>query len=214
MKKISIPKLPIETNDIEEIDRVLATLPAHNIDEVNWADQYPSKPNVSFRIAHNSTHILLQYQVHENELLALVDEDNGKVWTDSCVEFFVTFNNTHYYNIEASCIGKTLMGHRLIGDKASHASAPILKSIARLSSLGTNTIAKQAGNFSWTLTLVIPCSAYWGDKISKLDGVTARANFYKCGDNLTTPHFVSWNSIETPKPSFHQPAFFGEIEFE
>ncbi len=39
------------------------------------------------------------------------------------------------------------------------------------------------------------------------------ANFYKCGDKLTVPHFVTWNSIGTNKPDFHQPKFFGELYF-
>ncbi len=44
--------------------------------------------------------------------------------------------------------------------------------------------------------------------------MTARANFYKCGDKQHTPHFLSWNKIDLPEPCFHCPEFFGKILFE
>jgi hypothetical protein len=40
------------------------------------------------------------------------------------------------------------------------------------------------------------------------------ANFYKCGDELPTPHFLSWNPIEWKEPSFHRPEQFGKLIFE
>ena len=49
---------------------------------------------------------------------------------------------------------------------------------------------------------------------SSLDGQTIKANFYKCGDELQTPHFLSWNPINIEKPDFHRPDFFGSLEFE
>ena len=51
------------------------------------------------------------------------------------------------------------------------------------------------------------------ESIESLKGVCATANFYKCGDDLPEPHFVSWNKIEAPTPNFHLPKYFGEIEF-
>jgi hypothetical protein len=41
-----------------------------------------------------------------------------------------------------------------------------------------------------------------------------RGNFYKCGDELGVPHFVSWTKIKTDSPAFHMPEFFGGLEFE
>ena len=47
-----------------------------------------------------------------------------------------------------------------------------------------------------------------------LYGARMKANFYKCGDKLQTPHFLSWNRIDLPSPNFHRPDFFGTLEFE
>lgn len=214
MKKLIIPRINIDASDINAVADALSYLDANAVDTVNWPSEYPSKPEVSFKIAHNGENILLQYQVHEDEILGVVAEDNGEVWTDSCAEFFITFDNSCYYNLETTCVGRALLGYRQTGVGAVHAPSDIMESIKRLPGLGFTNREKQKGDFKWVLTLVIPCTAYWKDDIKSFAGLKARGNFYKCGDNLTTPHFVSWTTIDTPSPSFHQPGFFGELEFE
>ena len=52
------------------------------------------------------------------------------------------------------------------------------------------------------------------NSVGNLDGKSFRAHFYKCGDKLQQPHFLSWNAIGNPKPNFHLPQFFGTIVFE
>jgi len=47
-----------------------------------------------------------------------------------------------------------------------------------------------------------------------LTGRRVKANFYKCGDNMKTPHYLSWNPIGTERPNFHTPDYFGTIVFE
>lgn len=213
--RIIVSKIDIDANDIESVEEKLKELPKYEIGVVNWAEKFPEKPETHISIAHNSENILLQYQVSETEILGLTTKDNGKVWTDSAVEFFVSFDDEHYYNAEFNCIGTAFLGY-CSNDGTSGELAPpsIVESIKRLPSLGTIKRTKEQGLFDWTITLVIPKTAYWKENLTGFDGVKARGNFYKCGDNLTTPHFVSWTKIETPEPSFHQPAFFGTLEFE
>lgn len=208
----------INVADIDNHANILESM--QNVQEskiacVNWPDEYPSKHGVTFKIAHNGTHLLLQYFVEEDEILAKTEVDNGPVWTDSCVEFFISFDNSpYYYNAEFSCIGKALLAYRPGRENAVHADEVIMSSIKRYSSLGDKTFGKRKGNFKWELLVVIPVSAYWKSDIKKLNGVTARANFYKCGDNLTTPHYLSWNPILTENADFHTPQFFGDVKFE
>ena len=61
---------------------------------------------------------------------------------------------------------------------------------------------------------MIPVSTFFLHKISGLGGRYLRANFYKCGDLLSKPHFLSWQPITLPKPDFHQPSFFGLLKME
>lgn len=205
----------VDVNNSVEIAKSLETVSEHSVSCVNWVEQYPYKPEVSFKIAHNGSHIFLQFFVEENEILANTKEDNGPVWTDSCVEFFISFGDSlSYYNLESSCVGKVLLGYRSKKADAVHAQPQILQSIQRYPSLGKANFCKKEGDFKWNLLLVIPVSAFWMSDLKNLSGVKAKANFYKCGDNLSTPHFVSWNPIKYQKPNFHLIEYFGSIQFE
>ena len=39
------------------------------------------------------------------------------------------------------------------------------------------------------------------------------ANFYKCADKTSHPHWGSWAKVEVDRPAFHLPAYFGTLEF-
>ena len=41
-----------------------------------------------------------------------------------------------------------------------------------------------------------------------------RANFYKCADKTSHPHWLTWSVVDKPRPDFHVPQFFGILEFE
>jgi len=54
---------------------------------------------------------------------------------------------------------------------------------------------------------------FFHHKVKNLKGKTFRANFYKCGDMLTVPHYVTWNPVGTENPDYHQPKYFGLLKF-
>ena len=95
-----------------------------------------------------------------------------------------------------------------------HAPQEVLDKVQRWASLGREAFEERVGECSWEVALVVPYSAFFLHRITSLDGQTIRANFYKCGDNLETPHFLSWNPIELEKPNFHCPEFFGMLRFK
>ena len=90
----------------------------------------------------------------------------------------------------------------------------VLDKVQRWSSLGQEDFEERIGDCSWEVALVIPYSAFFMHNITSLDGKAIRANFYKCGDKLQTPHFLSWNPIDLEKPNFHCPEFFGMLRFK
>ncbi len=188
------------------------------INNNNWAAEFPYAPKVEFKAQHNGDSLSIEFQVKEQYTKALVKEDNGEVWTDSCVEFFLALDDSGYYNFEFTCIGKALLGFRKEKPNATHANQMTMQSIKRNSSLGTECFDEQiattpTGN-QWTLMVTIPATALFKHNIENFKGLKATANFYKCGDNLTKPHFLSWNPIDMPTPNFHVPQFFGDIVFE
>ena len=184
------------------------------IGHVNWS-AYPYKPKVAFRIAHTDDAILLHFNVKEASVRARYSNDNDAVWTDSCVEFFsVPAADGIYYNFECNCIGTILVGAGEARANREHAPQELMAGVQRWSSLGREPFDERVEEVSWDVALIIPYTVFFKHNITSLDGKVVKANFYKCGDELQTPHFLSWNPIEIEKPDFHRPDFFGTLEFE
>ncbi len=186
------------------------------IENNNWFKEFPYSPVVSAALWHNSKSLFIEFEVKEYATMANVTEDNGEVWTDSCVEFFISFDDTGYYNFEFSCIGKLLLAFRKEKPNPTYANSEVLSRIKRCSTLGNQPFSEQISKTPqlWKMSVEIPIEAFFKHNFSSFDGLKASANLYKCGDNLAAPHFLSWNPIDTPTPNFHKPEFFAKIEFE
>lgn len=199
---------------MEQLSKSLDSLVSQSIAMNNWPNDFPYSPSVEFKIAHNGNEIFIKFIVNESCTMAKVENDNGEVWTDSCVEFFITFDDSGYYNFEFTAIGKALLGFRKVKSEATHADERIMSIIRRISTLGTDCFDEIVGdNISWELTVAIPKEAFFKHNFATLDSLEAKSNLYKCGDNLSKPHFLSWSPIDTPSPNFHVPKFFVDIIF-
>jgi hypothetical protein len=68
---------------------------------------------------------------------------------------------------------------------------------------------------TWTLQYSLPLKILREyANVTKPDtGVKWRANFYKCANNSSHPHWLTWSVVDKPKPDFHQPKYFGTILF-
>lgn len=209
MKSLVVPFLE-DVNTLEEAAQALANLPSNPIDQVSWAE-YPYLPAVSFKIGYTPHSLLLEYEVSEKDWVALYQETNDPVYRDSCVEFFISFDDQHYYNFEFNSIGTALVGYGN-ADRADRVRLPaeLIETIEIISIIEERKIGEEQ---QWTLTLEIPYNLFYKDAIESLKGMKAKANFYKCGDDLPDPHFVSWNRIDADEPNFHLPEYFGKIEF-
>ena len=105
MKTITIPPIIALPQDAIEVPGLLDAMavPFEPIAVVNWPDEYPYCPDVKVRMAWCPEGIVLHYQVNEQSVRATYGEDDGKVWTDSCVECFIRNTETDsYYNIECN----------------------------------------------------------------------------------------------------------------
>ena len=116
--------------------------------------------------------------------------------------------------MECNCAGTLLIGAGAGRGNRQHAPQEVLDKVQRWASLGREAFDERVGECALEVALVIPYSAFFLHDITSLDGKTLRANFYKCGDKLQTPHFLSWSPIRLEHPMFHCPAFFGTLFFE
>lgn len=204
----------LNAENIDAASILLDKIPTQIVGCNNWPELFPYTPKVHFRIAHNNKYIFIKFEVEEAHTMAMVNSDNGEVWTDSCCEFFIAFDESGYYNFEFSCIGKALLGFRKERPDVTHGTPEIMKSIKRFSTLGTENFNERTGNNQWQLTVAIPATTFFRHQVIELSGLQAMANIYKCGDKLSRPHYLSWMPIDMPRPNFHVPQFFTKIIFE
>jgi hypothetical protein len=183
------------------------------IDTINWKG-YSYKPEVALSIAYSDREIFLKYYIKEDYFKAEKTETNQMVCEDSCVEFFVSPEDDGiYYNLEFNGIGTCLLGTGTARENSTRANPEIVSKIRRLTSAGKKPVREREGEYEWTITIAIPFEVFFHHQVKELKGKTFRANFYKCGDKLTVPHYVTWNHVGTEKPDYHQPKYFGLLKF-
>lgn len=216
VKKLTINEIDYESPlDIDVAEKLLEkSTDLQSINTINWSE-FPYKPEVEFRIAYCQDNILLKYYVTEDNIVAKETKVNGDVYKDSCVEFFISPDqNDIYYNFEFNCIGIPHVGYGKVGTKKALIDPEILKSITIRSSLGNQPFDEKKGGHQWEMMIIIPKKCFAFDKDMLFKGLKANANFYKCGDDTSVPHFVTWNPVGTEVPDYHQPKYFGEILFK
>ena len=210
-----------EKPTINEIDSIFNNnnIEFHSIDTESW-EGYEYHPEVKFRIAYSATEIYLQYQVKECCVKAVYGEDKGSSpYKDSCLEFFCIPDETNniYYNLELNCIAKGTFAGGEKRNERNKFGDDVLSQIRRHSTLGDTAFGTKVSEdkpFEYTITVALPVKLFSMSDVKPLKGRTIRANFYKCGDDMPQPHYLSWNRIGTEKPNFHVPAYFGNIHFE
>lgn len=209
-KRIEVYYLPgIKSfNDGDEIAEQLAGLTRHSIAALNWPE-FPYQPAAEFAIAYQEDQLFLKYDVAEKDIKTTYLVSNDPVYKDSCVEFFLAIgDDNQYYNLEFNCIGTCRAGYGTGREGRELLPKHLIEKIKHRS-----FFKLKDGLVYWELTLAIPLEVFCHHSLKTFKGLTGRANFYKCGDDLPVPHFLSWNPIQTEEPDFHQSAFFGDIEF-
>ena len=215
MKVAEIKKADTKTAypDLDDVSKILDKQEKLRIDTLNW-EGYKYKPEVTLAVSYSDHEIFLKYYIKENYFKAEKTETNQMVCEDSCVEFFVSPEDDGlYYNLEFNGIGTVLLGTGTGRENSKRANPEIVSKIRRQSSVGNNPVKETTGDFEWTLIVAVPFEVFFHHKIKDLKGKTFRANFYKCGDMLSVPHYVTWNPVGTKNPDYHQPEYFGTLKF-
>ena len=168
-------------------------------------------PEVLFFIAYGDDALFLKFVVKEKYFRAKYTKTNDLVYNDSCVEFFIGFDETTYYNFEFNALGTAYAAYGL-ADKRELLPESLINNIKI--DTGNKTVKDDALHFHWELTLTIPFTLFYKHSMVSLKGVDCRANFYKCGDELPEPHFLCWNNVVADQPKFHVPEYFGKLIFD
>lgn len=201
---------------IEKIDAGSEFAPKHGehiLAHQNWVSGRGTR--VTFTIRHDGKSIYLFYQVKEEEVRAVNTEINSPVWEDSCVEFFLSLeaDSPNYYNFEINAIGTVLGAYGPNRSQREWLSESLLSEVETIPSFGRIPFENTEASTSWNIQIKIPVKVLGHSEVSSLSGTDGYGNFYKCGDKLKQPHYLSWKPVLTPTPDFHTPRYFGHLSF-
>lgn len=176
------------------------------VDKLNWSD-FPYLPKTQVFLAWNAQGLFLNFKVKEQQVKTTVETFQGRVNQDSCVEFFCSLDaGKTYYNFEWNATGTLYLAYRASdGSFKKYFTDRELQTIETKTSLPSYTLLDKEET-EWSLEVKIPPSILGLSKYR--EGQIISANFYKCGDGLEVPHYVSAFLIETDWPSFHEPNYF------
>lgn len=212
MNKISVESVEplIKESNLKAVSQYMDGIQSHAIACQSW-EEYKTNNKATFAIAYSENSLLLKYYITEQYLKATIRDINGDVHKDNCVEFFVAFED-EYYNLEFNCFGSVKVGYGGSRHGRTMLTGNIIEKI-KIHTVLNSTINTSNDYFHWEILLIIPKEVFCFSSIESFEGLSCRANFYKCGDDLPDPHYLTWNMIETEKIDFHRPEFFGELFF-
>lgn len=190
------------------------TVPSAELSHIGWYTTYTPEAWAKC-IFEKETGLHVKLFCREKNPLARFTKFFDPVYKDSCLEFFSSYDGENYMNIELNSNGAMLCA---LGNGRNDRT-PINEIIGlynEASAFPIVTGTEENGDV-WFAELTIPVQAMTkiyrisGDEIKP--GFTLKANFYKCGDETESEHYMMWSPVLTENPDYHRPEYFGTLIF-
>ncbi len=190
---------------------------------LNYMGKIPDfKPRAEAKMGYDKDNIYVIFRVKDKFVRSVVQDYNGNVSGDACVEFFFAPDAEYperYFNLEINAGGTPLMfyiappypkGKFIKLEPKDFEQIEIAHSLPKL------VDPEITDSITWTVEYRIPLSLL--EKFSYITrpatGVVWKANFYKTASLSSNPHWITWSFVDNPKPNFHLPQFFGSLVFK
>jgi len=172
------------------------------------------KVRTTCRVLWDDWNLYLGYHSQDGHIESRYTQHNAMVWTDTCVEFFVSpeaENPANYYTWEINCCGVTL--NKCCCGFWKHDPAAWRPTDAIATTFPGPTKQASADDREWICEVAIPLSNFLLSPaaIPPKPGDIWRANFQQCAGSGS--HLATWNPLPAGCGSFHTPASFGELLF-
>ena len=180
------------------------------------------RPSVQAWAVHDTRSIHVLFEVQDRYVRATRTDYQAMVCKDSCVEFFARpYPNQGYINFEVNCAG--VLHCSCIRDPrpTPHGFTdwePVPQELGSQVTIHTDiegTVEPEIDeSMLWHASISIPFSLFerYVGPLADVSGTAWTANFYKCADESSHPHWASWAPI--PRLRFHDPDSFGLLRFE
>lgn len=187
------------------------------------------RPKTQARVLYDDQGIYIHFRVEDHYLISRMIRPHSSVCADSCVEFFVSPVTTTprdaghalYFNIEYNAGGTVLFYKADIPARGKRAFTPVsdewLTKVRVFHTAPRIVYPEERQPVTWRLAYFVPFALfehYMGAPLVLNGDTPWRANFYKCADHSSNPHWASWSPIDhNEDPAFHRPQFFAPLRF-
>ena len=159
------------------------------------------------QLCYDEERLYVHMKAVEKEIRAVYTAPLSPVFLDSCLEFFFRPDGSgNYFNFEINPNGCLCVQYG--PDRRDRIN------IVRNDEREYFDIRTGRTSEGWEVFYSIPLGfiRLFHPGYAFTGGLSA--NLYKCGDQTPHRHFLAWKSVQTPKPDFHRPEFFGRMRFE
>ncbi|MCL4506701.1 MAG: carbohydrate-binding family 9-like protein [Chloroflexi bacterium] len=180
------------------------------------------RPRTQVKVLHDGSTIAVYFQVQDRFIRSVQTEYLAPVCTDSCVEWFAQPKpDKGYINFELNCGGTLHCSYiedptRIPGGfrRFAYIPAQLASGIQVAHSMPAVVNPEITDAMEWTVQLRAPLSLFevHVGRLGNLSGQRWMANFYKCGDQTSHPHWAAWSPVQ--ELNFHRPQDFAPIVFE
>ena len=181
------------------------TIDAVTLQHAPWLT--PNAITARAQLCHNGQSLFLRMEAKETDILARLTGPLDQVCNDSCLEFFFApmEADSRYLNFEVNPLGNVYLGF------GAERPTRVRQIVKKPAPFRTETFRTAD---SWGFVMEIPLSfirLYFPE--AAFSG-TAACNFYKCGDETVSPHYLAWSPLTSDTPDYHRRWDFGMIAFE
>lgn len=178
--------------------------PTVSLTHTGWLS--PCSISATAQCCHDGENLWIRMEAEESPIRAMAGPLEP-VCCDSCLEFFFAPlpDDPRYFNLEWNPLGTLYLGFG--ADRPTR-----IRQIPKQSDAIFCPHPYPTPN-GWGVTFRLPLSFlrlyFPGYTLSG----EAAGNFYKCGDETDTPHYLAWAPLSCDRPDFHRRQDFGILRF-
>lgn len=196
MKEYRVAAMPVP--DWERVESV-------ELSHAPWLR--PNTVRAWAQACHNTQTLFVRMTAREEPVRATLTGPLEQVCNDSCLEFFFApvQKDARYLNFEWNPLGTLYLG---FGSERQTRVRQLVRDPALFQPSPFRTAQ------GWGIEFQIPLSflqLYFPEFSFSGCG---EGNFYKCGDETQSPHYLAWAPLRSSEPDFHRRQDFGRLCFD